>query len=71
MSDLTTKLTEASAAAIRKLMPAIEADPANVQLITIELQVTGGNGVKGGTAWIQKRFGAKDLAPVGEGSGGR
>ena len=69
MSDLTMKLTEASAAAIRRLMPAIEADPANVQLITIELQVAGGNAVKGGTAWIQKRYGAKDLAPSGEGRG--
>ena len=69
MTDLTTKLTEASAAAIRRLMPAIEADPANVQLITIELQVAGGTAVKGGMAWIQKRYGAKDLAPPGEGRG--
>ena len=69
MSDLTTKLTEATAAAIRKLMPAIEADPWNVQLITIELQVSGGDTVKGGTAWIQKRFGSKDLGPAGQGRG--
>ncbi len=69
MGDLTTKLTEAAVAAIRKIEPAIEADPSNVDLITIELRVSGGDTVKGGTAWIQKRFGGKDLGRAGEGRG--
>jgi hypothetical protein len=69
VSDLTTKLTEASATAIRKLMPAIEADPANVAAITVEIRLAGEQTVKGATAWIERRFGARDLGPAGEGRG--
>ena len=54
MSDLTTRLTEAVSAAIADVMPAIEAEPRKVRLITIELEVANGCEVKGGTAWIER-----------------
>ncbi len=53
MSDLTERLTEAAAAAIADIMPAIEAEPRKVRLVTIELEVANGCQVKGGTAWIE------------------
>ena len=66
MCDLTTMLSEAADAAIRKLAPAIEADPANVAAITVEIRLANEQAVKGATAWIERRFGAKDLGRAGE-----
>ncbi len=69
MTDLTTKLTDASAAALRKIAPAIEADPGNVAAITVEIRMAGGEAAKGATAWVERRFGAKDLGTPSEGRG--
>ena len=65
MSDLTTKLQEAASAAIADVMPAIEADPRKVRLVTIELEVANGCEVKAGTAWIERAVNVNRLLTSG------
>ena len=67
MTDLQDHLTEAAAAAIADVMPAIEADPKRVRLLTIELELDGGRRVAGGTAWIERRVSLGKLLGVGRG----
>ena len=54
-TTLQDHLTEAAAAAIADVMPAIAADPRKVRLVTIELELANGGQVKGGTAWIERK----------------
>ncbi len=64
MSDLVTHLQEAAAAAIADVMPAIEADPRKVRLLTIELEVANGCQVKAGTAWIERAVNVNKILGV-------
>lgn len=64
---LTERLQAAAAAAIADVMPAIEADPRKVRLITIELEVANGCQVVGGTAWIERAVNVGKLLGVGRG----
>ncbi len=61
MSDLTEQLQAAASAAIADVMPAIEAEPKKVRLLTIELEVANGCQVKGGTAWIERAVNVNKL----------
>jgi len=61
VSDLTQQLQHAAAAAIADIMPAIEAEPRKVRLVTIELEVANGREVKGGTAWIERAVNVNKL----------
>ncbi len=65
MIDLTERLTAAATAAIADIMPAIEAEPRKVRLVTIELEVAGGCEVKGGTAWIERAVNINRLLRAG------
>ena len=65
MIDLTVRLQAAAAAAIADIMPAIEAEPRKVRLVTIELEVANGCEVKAGTAWIERAVNVGRLLGVG------
>ncbi len=67
VTDLQDHLTEAAAAAIADVMPAIEAEPRRVRVVTIELEVADGRRVTGGTAWIERRVNLGKLLGVGRG----
>ena len=67
MTDLTTRLQEAAAGAIRDVAPAIAAEPKRVRLLTIELELANGGQVKGGTAWIERAVNVNKLLGVGRG----
>ena len=57
--------TEAAAAAIADVMPAIQADPRKVRLPTIELEIANGCTVTGGTGWIRRDVNLGELLGVG------
>ncbi len=67
MTDLQDRLTEAAAAAIADVMPAIEADPRKVRRLTVELELANGGQVEGGTAWIERAVNVNKLLGVGRG----
>ena len=64
MTDLQDHLTEAAAAAIADVMPAIEADPRKVKTVMIELELAGGVQVRAGTAWIERAVNVSKLLGV-------
>ena len=64
MTDLTERLQAAACAAIADVMPAIEAEPKRVRLLTIELELANGAQVKGGTAWIERAVNVNKLLGV-------
>ena len=66
-TTLQDHLTEAASAAIADVMPAIEADPRKVRVVTIELEVDSRSRVTGGTAWIQRIVSLPKLLGVGRG----
>ncbi len=63
-TTLRDHLTEAAAAAIADVMPAIAAEPKRVRLLTIELELANGGQVKGGTAWIERAVNVNKLLGV-------
>ena len=65
MSDLTERLQAAATAAIADIMPAIEAEPRKVRLVTIELEVANGCEVRGGMAWIERAVNVNRLLTSG------
>ena len=65
MTDLVESLTAAATAAIADIMPAIEAEPRKVRILTIELELANGCEVKGGTAWIERAVNINRLLRAG------
>ena len=55
-TDLVERLTEAAAAAIADVMPAIKAAGPKLGLLTLELKVNTKGQVTGATAWPQLRL---------------
>ena len=52
-TDLQDHLTEAAAAAIADVMPAVEADVKRVKRLTFEIELSGGR-VQGAHCWIER-----------------
>ena len=65
MTDLTQRLQAAATTSIPDIMPAIEAEPRKVRLVTIELEVANGCEVTGGTAWIERAVNVNRLLTSG------
>ena len=63
-ADLTTRLTEAAAAAIADVAPGIEAAGPRLRLLTVEVEVDGKGRVTGATAWLQKQINVNRLLGV-------
>ena len=63
-TQLQDHLTEAAAAAIADVMPAIEADPRKVKTVMIELELAGGVQVRAGTARIERAVNVSKLLGV-------
>ncbi len=66
-ADLTTRLQEAAAAAIRDVAPGIEAAGSRLRLLTVEVEVDGRGRVTGATAWLQNQINVNRVLGVGRG----
>jgi len=71
MSDLAERLKAAAVAAIEDVAPAMLADPGELGLLTIELEISGGGTkITGGRAWIERSANLRAAIAGSAGAGG-